>query len=364
MNASLRLRLGTALLLASACSPPPARETPVGRTTRAFVDSSRTNWTGQALRPLAATVWYPAAAGTAEEDWGVGVFRFGRGARDAAFADASPRPLILLSHGTGAAIGQLSWLAEMLVQEGYVVAGVNHHGNTAAEDRAHPAGFVLPQERALDLSVLLNRLASDSVIGPHLDTTRVGAAGFSLGGYTVLALAGGRLPPFAEWQLRCAREPDAPGCALPPEAPFTMADVEALARNDSVFRAGMARGERSARDPRVRAVFAMAPALVPLLDTASLRSVDTPLRVVLAGDDTQVLPSPAAAVFARFVPTAMVETRPGVGHYAFLAECTWRGRLQVRALCSDGGAERAALHAAVAKDAARFFAARLGRSPS
>lgn len=345
-------------VLASACDVSRGRPVPVGRALRAYTDSTRTDWSGRGPRPLAATVWYPAAKGSRESDWRIGVFNFGSGALDAPFADGVRRPLVLLSHGTGGSAAQLSWLAEGLVAGGFIVAAVNHHGNTAAEERYMPHGFVLPWERARDLSVLLDRLARDAAIGPHLDTTRVGAAGFSLGGYTVLALAGARYP-FADWRRRCAAMPAAPGCVLPPEAPFTLLALDSLARTDGPFQASLARGELPTLDARIRAVFAMAPALVPALDTASLQAIQVPVRVVLGSADAQVPPGPTAAVLVRFIPGAVVETLPGVVHYAFLAPCTLRGRLFVRALCADGSTDRGVLHDTVVHQAVEFFRQRL-----
>lgn len=358
--ASRRVLCGLIVFVA-ACAAPPDRPTPVGRLSRDFADTARLDWSGIGPRPLATTVWYPAAAGSLETDWAAGIFRFGRGARDAAFVDRQPRPLIVLSHGTGGSAAQLSWLAEALAAQGFVVAGVHHHGNTAAESHAQPAGFVLPWERALDLSVLIDLLAADPVIGPQVDTTRVGAAGFSLGGYTVLALAGARLPGVTAWRHRCESDRESPECQLPPEATFTLADVDSLARMDAQFQAGVARGNRPTRDPRVRVVLAMAPALIPLLDTSAPPDSATAVHVILGGLDTQVPPGPIAPALAHLVPHAVVETLPGVSHYAFLAPCTWRGRLLARALCADGGPGRVALHARVAQVATEHFTRSLGR---
>lgn len=342
------------LVLLAGCAPPVPLRSPVGRLHRHYADSTRTDWDGLGPRPLDATVWYPAAAGSREVAWAVGIFRFGHGAPEAPFADAIRRPVVLLSHGTGGSAAQLSWLAERLVLSGFVVAAVNHHGNTATEPRDRPHGFVLPWERARDLSVLLDRIAADPVVGPHVDATRVGAAGFSLGGYTALALAGAHLS-YADWQRRRAAAPDAPWSTLPPEARFTLADVDSLARVDAPFRASVARSEQPTGDVRVQAVYAIAPALVPVLDGESLASIRIPVRVVLGEDDTQVAPGPTKEVLRQSVPDASIESLPGVAHYAFLAPCTWRGRVFARALCRDGRANRTDVHAMVASDAARFF---------
>ena len=52
-------------------------------------------------------------------------------------------------------------------------------------------GFTLGWERAVDLSKVLDGMLADPEFGPRIDPHRVGAAGFSYGGYTVLELAGG-----------------------------------------------------------------------------------------------------------------------------------------------------------------------------
>jgi len=56
-----------------------------------------------------------------------------------------------------------------------------------------PQGFARVWERPQDLSIMVDRLLDDPIFGPRIDLRRVGAAGFSIGGYTALALAGGML---------------------------------------------------------------------------------------------------------------------------------------------------------------------------
>ena len=59
--------------------------------------------------------------------------------------------------------------------------------------------------------MLIDKLLADPRFGPRIDATRIGAAGFSLGGYTVLALAGARLSRD-QWERFCAEHPDDPNC--------------------------------------------------------------------------------------------------------------------------------------------------------
>ena len=331
----------------------------VGRLQRAWLDPERTNWRGDRARPLAATVWYPAAPGSLATDWRAGVFHFGRTALDAPFGDSDRHPLIVLSHGTGGSVGQLSWLAEALVRRGYLVAAVNHHGNTAAEEAPAIPGYVLPAERGRDLSVLIDRLLDDRILGTRIDVARIGAAGFSLGGLAALSLAGVHLS-FEEMQRQCRAVPDSAACELPPEAKFSQADVLAGAKSDAAFGAGIERSKRPVTDARVRAVYAIAPALVQLVPADSWATVVTPVRIVLAEKDQQVPWPDTERLLHQVIPAVTVARVADAGHYVFLAVCSLRGLLRVGTLCRDPDVtDRAEVHERIGRDAARFFDASL-----
>lgn len=347
------------IALGLGCSAPADRDAKVGRLHRAYVDASRANWAGDGPRPLATTVWYPASSESIESRWTAGVFQFGSSAKDVPFADALPHPLIVMSHGTGGSAAQLSWLAEELVDAGFVVAAVNHHGNTAVEDKAWPQGFVLPGERASDLAVLISQLLADPELSPHIDATRIGAAGFSLGGYTVLVNAGAQLT-LAQRQQKCEIQVNNPVCHLPPEAGFSDADIQALAESDSKFQESANREGQPAGDQRIRAVYAIAPAFLSLMNRQNLSSVNIPLRFVLAEADQQIQFAQTLEAIHASLPTASVNRIPGAGHYVFLAPCSFRGRIFLSDLCKDSGqVDRIAVHRRIGTDAAIFFNANL-----
>jgi len=355
----LRGLLAALPLLAGLAPAAALASDPAGRLYRAYEDPARSHWSGTGARPLVVTVWYPAAAGSEEQDWSLGVFRFGRSALDSPFADAARRPLVVLSHGTGGAAAQLAWLAAALVRAGYVVAAPNHHGNTGAEAERWPAGFVLPGERARDIPVLIDRLLADPQLGPHIDAGRIGLAGFSIGGYTVLAAAGAHLP-VAERDARCRRQADNPVCVLPPEAGFSEADVRELARTDAPFQAALARDAQPLRDARIRAVYAMAPAFVSLAGPEHLAGVQVPVRFALAAHDAQIVLDGTRQAIAAGLPQASVQVLPQAGHYSFLAECDARGAEVLPELCSEPGTMSCAqLHRQVEADAVAFFQAHL-----
>ncbi|WP_235835299.1 alpha/beta hydrolase family protein [Piscinibacter terrae] len=304
-------------------------------------------------------VWYPAAPGSRETDWTVSIFNAGTNAQGAPMAaEPAKLPLVLLSHGTGGAASTLGWLAEALAANGYIVAGVNHHGNTGAEPSYRLEGFMAWWDRPQDISAVLDKLLADPRFGPRIDTSRIGMAGFSLGGYTTLATIGVRLSQ-KQWQDFCAEaSPDNPNCKLPPEiaSKYSMDDVNRLLTQDERMKKELERMGNSFRDPRIRSAYAIAPVLGPAYVKDSVAGIQVPLRIVVGTADDQAIPETTAKPVAALVPKAQLQLLPGVTHYAFLSTCTMVGRTVARQICSDPeGVDRSAVHRQVGADAVQFF---------
>jgi len=129
-----------------------------GQQFRAWEDTTRRHWSQPGARPLSTVIWYPADDSAQEADELLGapesLFLLRGVAHDAPLR-ASPQafPVVLLSHGTGGSALQLGWLGRALAARGYVVAAVNHHGNTSREPYL-PHGFLLWWERAKDLTAV------------------------------------------------------------------------------------------------------------------------------------------------------------------------------------------------------------------
>jgi predicted dienelactone hydrolase len=151
---------------------------------------------------LRITVWYPAASGAVAQPLIIGepqqpLFEAGSAAPDAPFAPDPPgqrRAVILLSHGFGGSARLMGWFGTALAETGYIVISVDHPGNNSIDEMTVP-GAILPWERAEDLKRALDVVGEDRVIGSHVDMARVGAAGFSAGGFTALLLGGARADP-------------------------------------------------------------------------------------------------------------------------------------------------------------------------
>jgi predicted dienelactone hydrolase len=361
---TLRLLLLSAVLAAAIClgngqAAQPAFK--VRMTSRAFVPAEPYDWRGDPKHVLATTIWYPADPGAPEKPLLLGppghpLFDGGRVAADAAPAPAPAKfPLIVLSHGTGGTAGNLAWLGEALVAQGYVAAAVNHPGNNAIDGYTVP-GFTLWWLRARDLGAVIDGMLADPAFGPRIDPRRIGAAGHSLGGYTMIAIAGG-VTSIKHFRGFCASPNADKMCIAPPEFADLHTEAEALAKSDPAYRAALGEDSRSYRDPRVRAVFAMAPALGPAFLPKSLAQIDIPVAIV-AGAGDEVVPLRSSAHFlAAAIPHGALTILPGpVGHYVFAGICLPAARAARPLLCDDApGVDRAAIEAETAGLAASFF---------
>jgi len=333
-------------------------------TQRTFVPSGTYDWRGDAKHELTTLVWYPAAGDTLETPQPVGppgrpYFDIGPAAVDATVATAPKDfPLIVLSHGTGGSAVNLVWFAEALAGHGYIAAAVNHPGNNAIDGYTVP-GFTLWWLRARDLSSVIEGLLADPTFGPRIDPRRIGAAGHSLGGYTVLALAGG-IAPSDRLREFCRTHQDDETCKPLNEFPDLVSKAEGLARSDPIYRAARALGDQSYGDSRVRAVFGMAPALGPAFLTDSLAHIDIPVALVTGAGD-EVVPVASVQAVASEIPNAELTVLPApVGHYVFIGLCLDAARTAFPLGCNDPpGVDRAAVLAETAEIAQAFFARRL-----
>ncbi len=331
----------------------------VGVVTRVFKPTGQRNWRGAAARELDAVVWYPAVDTAVETRQFVGepgkeVFEAGSAMPHAAFAPKMERlPLVLLSHGSGGSAIQMAWLGTALARAGYIAVAVDHPGNTS-NGKLTPEGLALWWERATDLSNVLDAMLKDEEFGPRIDPMRVAAAGYSLGGYTVLELAGAQTD-ISVFFDRCRKNADSAVCQTP--------EAKGLGSVDAILQAvrktsgeSLARSEGSFRDARVKAVFALAPALGFTQTRDSLRSVKIPVEMVVGTED-RIAPANENADYLRANLHQGRETvLPGVSHYTFLDSCTAAGKQVLPQYCSDmPGIVRDAVHQQVAGMIVEFF---------
>ncbi len=332
--------LSIGILALGACNPKVDLPdgAPIGLIRLQMEDPERLDWDKAKARPLTTSLWYPAAEGSQMEEIGIPparpVFIGGFAARGAEMAPHSETyPLILLSHGTGGAGMQMMWLGRELAAKGYIVAAVDHHGNTAAEEKFDPRGFRMPWERANDLSAVLDLLLADPNWGPRIDANKIGAVGFSLGGYTVTALAGGRLD-FEQFETFCQSASKDATCEEQSEFPEAGKQFDEMLKTNPELAERMTEHRSDFSDKRVKAVAALAPAISQALTEESLRDITIPYFTIVGDMDQTAPPTTNADRHAKYIPASRIHYLPNSDHYVFLNSCNRRGKRFVP-LCKE-----------------------------
>jgi predicted dienelactone hydrolase len=341
-----------------------ASATVVGEAHRTAYDSTAVLRDSAQSPALRITVWYPAAQGSTDTALVIGppgkpFFNVARVAPDAAFEPGVKNfPIILLSHGFGGSARIMGWFGVALARAGYVVIAVDHPGNNTI-DRMTLPGAVLWWDRAEDLRIALRAVELDPVLGPHVDAGRVGAAGFSAGGFTALVLGGARVSQ-SHFLAFCDAHP-ADGVCMPQQEFPVGANAIPAAFRDPALSAEAAHAGDDHSVPGLKAVFAMAPALIQALDPGSLGRMRIPVEVVLGDADRVAPPATNGLVAVAAIQGAHVQRFAGVGHYDFLADCTDAGRAIVPA-CKGISVPQESTHGRAIAAAAAFFDAHLGVS--
>ncbi|MEL7040805.1 MAG: alpha/beta fold hydrolase [Pseudomonadota bacterium] len=330
-------------------APASAQEkAPVGMTKLTFEDAMRLSWDKSSNRPLVTTIWYPAPPETDMMDLSFPdenpIFTGGAAAWGVPIAAEQRYPLVILSHGTGGSGVQTMWLGRALAEAGFIAIAIDHHGNTAAEASFDPRGFRMPWHRAMDVSVVLDEIIAHAEWAPLIDQDRISMVGFSLGGYTAIALAGGRtdLDRMAQF---CASDRRDGTCDPQPEYPEAEADFLALLEGDADLMQDLEQSGRDFSDARIKKFVTLAPAVVQAFTDQSLSNISVPVLAIVGTSD-RIAPAATNAerVYNR-VAGADLKIIDGAGHYAFLNRCTPFGELHVP-ICKDPGRARGDIHAA------------------
>jgi dienelactone hydrolase len=173
---------------------------PVGTRSYEWTDAGR-------HRTLPVDVWYPATEQHAGEDLTdatrdhyevmPGLPEVTQDAVRDANAAEGPFPLIVFSHGFGGEKRQSTFFCTHLASHGFVVAAMDHVGNTTAdmlasagepEDPNAMGTFI--HDRPLDASFVIDRMQSGDA-GVSVDAGRIGMSGHSFGGWTTLMTVAG-----------------------------------------------------------------------------------------------------------------------------------------------------------------------------
>lgn len=214
----------------------------------------------------------------------------------------------MISHGTGGSRLSLEWLADALVQMGFIVAAVDHWGNTY--DHKIPLEFLKPWERPQDISFVISCLLNQPDLKAVINPDKIGMAGFSFGGYTAMALAGGKFDflSLLNYYKTIGRNeinvPEFPGI----NKYLDDKDLLAVAKNPPPLY-----------DKRIKAFFAISPALGP--GFVSDRDIAGPVYIVGSQGDSIAPVKTNALRYHQLIKGSQYYVNPGkTGHYVMLQE--------------------------------------------
>lgn len=254
--------------------------------------------------------------------------------------DGKSLPLVVISHGNGGGPGSHADLALALANAGYVVAAPMHTGDNFADHSATGSASLF-NARARQLRATVDHMLTAWPGHERIDPQRIGAYGFSAGGFTALTLAG------AQPDLRLV----AKQCR---EAPEFVCDALRQAKSPLLDAAGAQAAGTFVGDPRIKAVVAAAPGLGFTLGPQALADVRVPVQL-WSGDRDVTVPYATNARVIREALGNRVEFHavPGAAHFSFLTPC---GLLRPPGLCEEqGDFDRKAFHKAMNASVVGFF---------
>lgn len=227
-------------------------------------------------------------------------------------------PLLIFSHGYGGSRYNQSYLAEFMARNGYIVAAIEYDDKTL---------FQSLLERPKITSKALDFILTDLEIKDNINIKKIGMVGHSMGGYTALALAGGK-PIFSKVS-----------------SSFLQKKYIDLSHYDNNFL-----------DERIKAIAVFASGKTKIFDKESLLKVAVPVFIMEAsrdelvdGDDLKQLAKNLSNLSNKYY------ILKGAGRFSFLPlsnkEVT---RIAPETSC-DPETPRKDLHVIVEKETLSFF---------
>jgi predicted dienelactone hydrolase len=285
---------------------------------------------------LAGAVWSPCSRPAGMADLG----RISLpGVKDCPLPDGK-LPLIVMSHGRTGGFSGHHDTAEVLADAGFIVAAINHAGDTGS-DLSRTDDLSIYVQRPNDIKRLIDFMLGEPAFASHIDRERIGLFGFSRGGYTALAVIG----------------------AEPDWAIVTDLCKELKTHVCDQIRAKEFPGPVT-HDPRIKAAVIADPLSVFFTDN-SFGNVRIPIQLwasEFGGDG--VLPHSVDIVDKNLPAKHEYHVVANSGHFSFVAPCPPTLAAELPRICADAaGFDRAAFHQQFNADVLAFFQAQLMNAP-
>ncbi|MBU6382896.1 MAG: hypothetical protein KGQ49_06340 [Verrucomicrobia bacterium] len=288
-------------------------------------------------RPVVVEVWYPTDRTGPIDQPEDPVWEHPQEIRDVALTEGI-YPLIMMSHGHGGNRRDHSWIVEHLVKHGFIVASVEHYGNSWRN--YNPALTLRFWERAKDITFAITAIEKDPLLKKHIDPKRVGFVGYSLGGMTGLVLGGAKMTNLKQIALEYVKK-------------YTEIDKINQAIVEST---DFTESQNNFGDRRIKAFALLSPATFAI-SPESLRKVKVPVALI-ASEEDEVLPHQEHALkIVENLKPARLKLFQKSSHYVFLNRVSDVGKelLRPNIHTETIQTDRTAIHEEVGHFLVQFF---------
>ncbi|WP_146492717.1 alpha/beta hydrolase family protein [Vibrio sp. T20] len=306
--------------------------------------------TDDPIRPLNTAIWYPTQDESNTSLIGDNPAFIGTRVIKNAKIQSGKFPVVLISHGYRGNWRNQNWLATELAHLGYIVASVNHPG-TASFDQS-PKQAAKWWERPRDITRTLDYLLSEVLWKQSANANNITAIGHSLGGWTVMQLAGAKIdrPTF---EANCLIYPNPRTCGLAEELGLDKVQAEEPNQKDL-------------SDPRIQRVVSLDLGLSRSFSVGSLNEIKVPILILAAGIDIGDLPQALESGYmAEHIPLSSRQYKvyENATHFSFIQPCKSGAEVILEEevpgdgiICKDGlGSSRGELHQLILNDIIGFL---------
>ncbi|RLQ19866.1 alpha/beta fold hydrolase [Vibrio sp. SBT000027] len=301
-------------------------------------------------RPLNTAIWYPTQDVSDTTLIGDNPAFIGTQVIKDAEIQSGTFPVVLLSHGYRGNWRNQNWLATELASRGYIVAATDHPGTTSFDQSPEQAAKWW--ERPRDITRTIDYLLSEVQWKQAVNANNIAAIGHSLGGWTVMQLAGAKIDR-ATFEAECLIYPNPRTCGLSDE--LGLSQVQPSEPSN-----------KNLSDPRIRRVVSLDLGLARSFSVGNLNDITVPTLILAAGIDIGDLPQALESGYiAELMPLNLrrYKVYESATHFSFIQTCK-PGTVPMLEeevpgdgiICKDGvGTSRDQLHQLILNDIISFL---------
>lgn len=259
-------------------------------------------------RPLNTAIWYPTQDVSDTTLIGDNPAFVGTQIIKDAEIQSGTFPVVLLSHGYRGNWRNQNWLATELASRGYIVAATDHPGTTSFDQSPEQAAKWW--ERPRDITRTIDYLLSEVQWKQTVNANNIAAIGHSLGGWTVMQLAGAKIDR-ATFEAECLIYPNPRTCGLSDELGLSQAQPSEPSN-------------KNLSDPRIQRVVSLDLGLARSFSVGNLNDITVPTLILAAGIDIGDLPQALESGYiAEHMPLNLrrYKVYESATHFSFIQTC-------------------------------------------